>query len=191
LVFLNNDTIVTREWLSRLVFHATRPDVGVVCSITNYSGNESCVPVSYQSIHDIDSFAEAYTHQHVGELVDIRSAPLLAAAMRRVVFLEVGLLDEDYGLGMFEDDDLAMRVRAAGYRVVCADDSFVHHWGSASFSKLSQQVYVRTFETNRRRFEGKWGIRWEPHSYRDGSAPRFVSTRDPMADPEPLAAGQM
>ena len=40
---------------------------------------------------------------------------------------------------MFEDDDYSLRVRGNGYRIICAADVFVHHFGQASFSKLIEQ----------------------------------------------------
>ena len=71
---------------------------------------------------------------------------------------------------MFEDDDFAMRVRDAGYRTVCAEDCFVHHWGEKSFKKLERPEYYAIFEANKAKFEEKWGEPWEPHVYRDWDA---------------------
>jgi GT2 family glycosyltransferase len=73
-------------------------------------------------------------------------------------------LDEQFGVGMFEDDDYSMRVRRAGYRIICAADAFVHHFGQAAFGKLIRSGdYDRLFDENRRKFETKWGIEWKPH----------------------------
>jgi GT2 family glycosyltransferase len=77
--------------------------------------------------------------------------------MRREVLEAVGPLDERFGLGMFEDGDYNRRVRAAGWQIRCARDSFVHHWQMASFRKLGKDEYLRVFEENRRKFEEKWG----------------------------------
>jgi hypothetical protein len=66
---------------------------------------------------------------------------------------------------MFEDDDYSMRVRAAGLRVVCADDVFVHHFGQASFGQLAGE-YGTLFHANRRRWEQKWSTKWKPYGRR-------------------------
>jgi glycosyltransferase involved in cell wall biosynthesis len=86
--------------------------------------------------------------------------------MRRSLLARLGPLDERFGAGMFEDDDFARRVRAAGGRVVCAEDVFVHHWGRASFGALPEGRYQEVFEENRRRFEQKWGEPWRGHRSR-------------------------
>jgi GT2 family glycosyltransferase len=89
---------------------------------------------------------------------------MFCAAMRREVFERIGPLDERYEVGMFEDEDYALRVRRAGYQVVCARDVVVHHAYHASIGRLLPTgEYSRVFRANRRRFEEKWGVSWVPH----------------------------
>jgi glycosyltransferase involved in cell wall biosynthesis len=92
---------------------------------------------------------------------------LFCTAMRRSVINEVGPLDERFGFGMFEDDDYALRMREKGYHLLCAEDVFVHHWGSAGFSFVAFEHYWLTFQENRQKFEDKWGLEWTPPRYRD------------------------
>jgi hypothetical protein len=113
------------------------------------------------------SFARRRTEEQAGEIFDLPMAPMFCFAIRREVFGKLGPIDEQYVLGMFEDDDYAMRVRAAGLRVCCADDVFVHHFGGASFTNLlGSGEHTRTFRANRERFEKKWGVAWKSHQRR-------------------------
>lgn len=82
-------------------------------------------------------------------------------ALRRDVWTRIGPLDEAFGRGLFEDDDYSARLRAAGYRLVCAEDVLVHHLGEASFGRLvTDGTYGALFDENRRRFEAKWRREW-------------------------------
>jgi hypothetical protein len=73
-------------------------------------------------------------------------------------------------VGLLEDDDYARRARDAGYRLVCAEDVFVHHFGQASFGELVPTgEYMRLLEANQRRYEEKWGEPWKPYGRRPSS----------------------
>jgi GT2 family glycosyltransferase len=166
IVLLNNDTVVPRGWLPRLVRHLNDPEVGLTVAVTNFSGNESRITVPYTDIEDMPAFAESYMREHDGERFDIRVAAMYCVGMRRDVFDRLGPLDEEFAIGMFEDDDYSHRARLAGLRVVCAEDVYVHHFGQASFAKLDRTTYDALWQRNQAYFETKWGVRWQPHQLR-------------------------
>jgi GT2 family glycosyltransferase/glycosyltransferase involved in cell wall biosynthesis len=167
LVFLNNDTVVTPKWLSGLIKYLDDPSVGMVGPVTNSASNESRILVNYDSLDGLDAFAEQYTSAHAGQAFDIKVLAFFCVAMRRAVFEEIGPLDERFGLGFFEDDDYAARLRKHGYRLLCAEDVFVHHSGGKSFLKLETSYYWQLFRENRRKFEAKWEVKWQPHLHRN------------------------
>jgi GT2 family glycosyltransferase len=167
LVLLNNDTIVPRGWLGRLVAHLEEPAIGAVGPVTNRIGNEAQIDAPYRTYGELLAFAGDYVARHAGERFDIRMLAMYCLAMRREVYQQIGPIDERYELGMLEDDDYAVRLHAAGYRVVCAEDVFVHHFGQASFGNLIPSgEFGRLLEANRRRFREKWGVAWEPYRRR-------------------------
>jgi GT2 family glycosyltransferase len=166
LVLLNNDTVVTRGWLARLIFHLRDPQVGLVGPVTNWSANESRIEVDYRTLEEMEVFADSYTVGHEGQTFDIPMLLFFCVALRRSVYERVGPLDEQFGLGLVEDRDYASRVKLAGWRVVCAEDVFVHHYGNASMAKLGRDGYARLFERNKRLYEQKWGAPWPGHQRR-------------------------
>jgi GT2 family glycosyltransferase len=168
LVLLNNDTVVPPGWLTRLLRHLGDPAVGIVGPVTNFVGNEARVQPGYQSWIEMERFAQRHTWEHDNLIADIHMLAMFCVAMRREIYERVGPLDEQFGIGMFEDDDYSLRVRQAGLRVICAADVFVHHFGQAAFGKLIESGhYDGLFNENRQKYETKWNTVWTPHQNRD------------------------
>jgi GT2 family glycosyltransferase len=168
LVLLNNDTIVPPDWLAGITRHLADPAIGLVGPTTNRCGGAAEIRTSYTSYGQMLSFAGEHEQDANGRPpVDISVAEMFCLAIRGDVFEKVGGLDERFEIGMFEDDDYSRRVRDAGFRVVCAEDAFVHHFGEASLGQLAADGrYGELFHANRRRFEEKWDVRWESHDRR-------------------------
>ncbi len=116
------------------------------------------------------AYAARRARDYRGRVFDIGVAAMYCVAMRRGVAERVGPLDEAYGVGMFEDDDFAVRMRQAGFRVACAEDAYVHHVGQGAFRKLSPAEYDALWKRNQAYFEKKWGVAWKAHAPRDGVA---------------------
>lgn len=170
IIILNNDTVVTRGWISNLVKHLERePALGMICPVTNSIGNEAKINVDYKTIEQMEVFASEYTRNNFNKLYkELNVLALFCVALKREIIEEVGLLDESYGIGMFEDDDYSYRVKEKGYLIACAEDVFIHHYGRASFKKMRYDEYEGLFNTNKAIFEAKWKTEWTPHVYRPG-----------------------
>jgi len=153
--------------LPRLRGHLNAPDIGLVGPCTNRSGNEAQIETVYRTYGEFIDFARTYYQERRPRAFDIRTATMFCCAMRREVYQRVGPLDEQFEIGLFEDDDYAMRIREAGLRVVCAEDVFVHHFGQASIGKLAAtNEYGKLFHVNRLRWQKKWGQSWTPSRHR-------------------------
>jgi len=168
-ILLNNDTVVPTGLVGRLVRHLQRDSsIGLLCPTTNFCGNEARVEPDYREIAGLPSYAARRAHEHRGRVFDIGVAAMYCVAARRTVLDDVGPLDEAYGVGMFEDDDFAVRMRAKGYRVACAEDAYVHHVGQGAFRKLSPQEYDALWKRNQAYYEKKFGVAWKKHAPREG-----------------------
>ena len=180
-VLLNNDTIVTPGWAAGLAAHLADEEVGAVGPVTNQCGNAAEVDVRYRTNGELLEAARLRSTELRGRWTPLPMLVMFCVAFRRSVLERVGLLDERFEIGMFEDDDFARRLRAAGYDLRCAEDVFVHHFGEASFSKLyADGSRSALFEANRLRFEEKWGERWQPHERR--SSPDYEALIQTITD---------
>lgn len=170
LVLLNNDTVVTPGWIRTFLNHLRRDaSIGIIGPVTNNIGNEALIKIQYNSMEEMQIEAARYTRSHLGKILPIHTLAFFCVMFPRCVYEMVGPLDEAFGLGYFEDDDYCRRIQKLGLRVICAEDVFVHHHLSATFSKLGEVERRILFERNKALYEAKWGT-WIPHDYR--SAPR-------------------
>lgn len=158
LVFLNNDTVVTSGWLSRLIGWALSngPHVGLVGPTTSYAPAPQLVPVDYQSVEGIQPFAQRQRLEQQGKALKVERLSGFCLLVRREVFDKVGTFDEQFGLGFFDDDDLCLRARKQGFQLLVALDVFVHHFGSRTFQGLGIDCSDQ-LKQNLDRFRAKWG----------------------------------
>ncbi len=166
-VFLNNDTIVTPGWLQGLWFCLKKyPSAGMVGSVTNAIGNEAKIDVDYKELSGINLFAARRANKYRGLAFEIQVLALYCAMISRQLYDQLGGLDERYQVGMFEDDDLALKIHKENLTLICAQEVFIHHFHGVSFNQFEDQELQRIFHENKARFEQKWGVVWQPHRNR-------------------------
>ena len=172
LLLLNPDVLVPPGWMGRLVHHCEIDQgTGAVAAVTNFSGNETKISFSYANSSEMEKFAGDLSFEKANQSIEISVAPLYCVLVPRLVWDRVGGLDPGYQIGMFEDDDFSHLVKKAGYRVIAAEDCFVHHFGNGSFAKLPPQDSLRIFDQNKQYFEDKWKTAWQSHKLRPGVRP--------------------
>jgi len=156
ILLLNNDVIVTTGWLDRLLraLHAD-PTNGLVGPCTNAICGPQQVPVSYTDLASLDGFAWEWGKTHDRVLEDTDRLVGFCLLLRRTLVDEVGLLDERFGLGNFEDDDYCRRARQAGHRTVIARDAFIHHFGSVTHRAEGIDL-AALLDRNERLYHDKW-----------------------------------
>lgn len=164
-VLLNNDTLVPRGWLTGLCAAlVSAPDIGMVGPMSNYVSGSQLIPeLRFESLDDINAYAEERRVDHGGKLRDVARLVGFCMLIRDRVVAEVGLLDEAFGLGNFEDDDYCVRVLRAGYRLCVDEASFVFHYGNRTFHALGlvEGKWDALLEENAARFGAKWHLKPE------------------------------
>lgn len=158
ILLLNNDVVVTEAWLERLIAHAeSDANIGMAGPVSNsISGPQQVENVTYgRNLNKMHKFAQEYSKNNVGRTQDILRLVGFCLLIKRQVLEIIGGMDESYGNGNYEDDDLCLRSRIAGYRHIIAHDVFVHHYGSVTF-KGNRIDYHASLEGNLRRFAEKW-----------------------------------
>ena len=165
-ILLNNDTVVAPGAIYAMVRHlANNPAIGAVGPLTNNIGNEAKLFVDYEDMKKMRFVARSVTTGYRGIYTNIPVVAYFAVMFRKQDLKIFGLLSEEYGRGMFEDDDHCAVIKSKGYICALAEDAFIHHHLSATFSKLKDEEREVLFEKNKDIFEKKWG-KWKGHKYR-------------------------
>lgn len=158
ILLLNNDVIVTENWLDNLIACLySANDIGAVGPITNRCAYYQTVPVSYSTLDEMQQFAAQFNKSNP-ELWEERLKLIgYAFLLKREVYEQVGELDEIFSPGNFEDDDYSFRIRQVGYKLMLCKDTFIHHFGSASFKEKPVE-YRNLLKENEKKFIQKWGF---------------------------------
>jgi glycosyltransferase involved in cell wall biosynthesis len=144
--------------------------VGLVGPMSNYAAPPQLVEAApYRDLDEMQAFARRWREEHCGRWFLAPKLSGFCILMRRAVYEAIGGLDERFGLGFFDDEDLAVRARRAGFELAVAHDLFVHHFGSRTFVGNGIDP-GRLLEENARRFADKWGLD-EPGGRRIGLRP--------------------
>jgi glycosyltransferase involved in cell wall biosynthesis len=158
LVFLHNDTVVTPGWLEGLIAAALHdwPHAGLVAALANGEGGPQTIAAEYTGLEQLDDFAARRRQAFAGKVQGVNRLAGFCLLASREALEQVGRLDERFGLGQGVFDDYCFRVREAGFRLLVAQDVFVHHFGNRTFA----QVAGDTHEAQQHAFDlfrGKWG----------------------------------
>ncbi|RAU93231.1 glycosyltransferase [Paenibacillus sp. YN15] len=160
-ILLNSDTIVVDYWLDKLIgFMENHPEVGVSGPVTNSIGNEQRIFTTSTDERDIINEGIKWAAICENDFFYTNLIGFFCVVIKKEVFDKIGLLDEGYGMGMFEDDDFCYRAKQAGFFLACVEDVFIYHKGSVSFSRLGYEI-TDLFYQNLNRFQTKHNLVWK------------------------------
>ena len=162
LYFLNNDTELTPMAIRALLqTFVDFPDAGAVGSKLIYPDgslqevgcaiwdNGECHPFGRQ---ERDPLLPQY--RYLRECHYVTGASIM---MPRDLFNQVGGFDKRYVPAYYEDSDLCMSLRAAGYKVFVQPMSVVIHYEHISSPVVGNKTNTKLQEQNKPKFLSKWG----------------------------------
>lgn len=153
---LNNDTIVLPNslfWLRMGLYSSGR--VGATGSVTNYAGNGQMIDARFDSLEEYIRFGVENNIPLLNPYELKSFLVMFAMLIRRDAMDKIGVLDERFTPGNYEDDDYGLRLMENGYDCVLCHNSFIFHYGSASFGK-DPDKYKILMENNREKIRKKW-----------------------------------
>lgn len=160
ILLLNNDTVVTDGWLTRMLSAFQRfPSVGIVGPMSNYvAGVQKIEDVSYKTMDEMATFAKEWGSAHSSETIPVMGVIGFCLLVRKEVLDVIGTLDEQFVNG-FEETDFCFRATRVGYECLVAKDVFIHHTGSQTFWETeTEDSYWQGIRDNWERFREKWDI---------------------------------
>ena len=204
-VFLDNDAMVTPDWLARLLYHAeVNPRSGCIAPTSDRADHGQqitldCAPDPQSIAAFAQRVARDLNRQHF-------HGPVLSSfclLVPRRVLAAIGGFDERFSPWGHEGLDFTLRATLAGFQNRCARDVFVRHETCTHARKLERLSEL--LQASWARFTAKWGL--EPAALNRGDqqlAPvlaRHWSVRElhvpidnaanhPAALPQPAPANQ-
>jgi GT2 family glycosyltransferase len=150
-LLLNSDTIVGPDWLDRLIACAAEdPSVGLVGPLSNFATWQSVPQAIKNGEWANNELPTGFTVADMAEAIGHFSALLhprvpflngFCLLIRRSVIESIGVFDEEnFGAGYGEENDYCLRARAAGWNLAIADDAYVYHSGSKSYTEQKRRV---------------------------------------------------
>lgn len=192
-VFLDDDAMVTPDWLARLLYHAeVDPRSGCIAPTADRAAHGQ--QISMNCANDPESIAEFA--REISRNLDRQyfHSPVLASfclLVPRRVLDTIGGFDERFTPWGFEDDDFTLRATLAGFKNRCARDVFVRHEAYSGRGKLER--HVQHLQANAEHFAAKWGLPANDAGKSDSRLAPLLArhwSRDKLRIPIVNAAGQ-
>jgi GT2 family glycosyltransferase len=174
---LNNDTIVTTNWLNKLVRTLNSDNtLGVLGALTvddyldkqhmdshhNLKLHSGLVPASIAYTKNNLGLINDYLETHYfGQHRPIVFVAFLCAVIKREIINKIGLLDPNYAMGLYDDNDYNLSVRKAGYKTNISLDTCIYHRGRSTFSLIQKTEKIsvdKLLRTNLNYLNKKWGL---------------------------------
>jgi GT2 family glycosyltransferase/glycosyltransferase involved in cell wall biosynthesis len=144
-VLLNSDTVVTLRWLEKLIAcMESEKDVGIVGPLSNAATWQSVPKLFEQNNWVLNLLPEKMSLEQMSNLVENQSVkcypevPIIngfCLMVKRDVLEKIGYFDQQiFYEGYGEENDYCIRAHNAGFKLKVADDCYVYHHRSRSYT---------------------------------------------------------
>ena len=163
-ILLNNDIeIITPEWIEEMLMYVQRDDVGICGAKLYYPDNTiqhagviiGLGGVAGHCFGSVPRDSAGYLDRLVYSQ-DLSAVTAACLMIKASVFKEVDGLDEDNFRVAFNDVDLCLKVRDAGYLVVWTPYAEAYHYESKSRGYEDTPEKIKRFKGEVERFQKKW-----------------------------------
>ena len=163
ILLLNNDIeVITPDWLEEMLMFAQRVDVGAVGAMLYYPDDTIQHAGVILGIGGVAGHAHKNLRKgkpgYMGRASFAQNLSAVTAAcmmIPRHVFIELNGFDETFAVA-FNDVDLCMRIRRAGYLIVFTPYAELYHYESKSRGMENTAEKRKRFQSEVLRFMGKW-----------------------------------
>lgn len=131
---------------------------GLVGVVSNKVAGKQLVEIGqFTDLPSLMRNANEHLRQHKSQATPWNQIRGLCFIMSPECLASIGGFDPIFGLGNFEDDDLCVRAKLAGFTNWIVDGAFLYHEGSKTFASLEID-YEANIDRNMHVFNRKWQI---------------------------------
>lgn len=133
-VLLNNDTKVVADWIEKLKFPLQQEEKIAACGPTT---------TTFDCWQGREKLGEGYR-----VLPPSAMLAFFCVMLKKEAIDCVGLLDENFGVGLADDDDYCHRLKQAGYTLALAQSLRIPHYHRTTFKSLYTSKQIDEMTTN-------------------------------------------
>ncbi len=142
LLFLNNDTVVTPNFISEMIKVIENDKKIAICQSLLLKQDGS-IDSSGDFIDELGVVYNSKTKR--SDIRKISSARGASMLVRKKIFEKLGYFDESFFVS-FEDVDFGWRCWISGYHVVLVPNSIVYHKGSQTIKEMKENIAFHGFK---------------------------------------------
>lgn len=144
IILLNNDTLVTPNWLLHLensLFEARRryknPNFHLVGPMSNNVPGLQQVKIDIPT-DKTDDFGKNYYNLNKNKIKPVLFLSGFCLMFSRKLYSRVGGFDERFSPGGYEDRDFCLRARLEGFLACISQDTFIYHHGHKTIDEFPE-----------------------------------------------------